>query len=517
MMQEKVLEFLEQRPPEWRLVASAGCVLAASFFGLRWRKRRQIQKRMEEERKRRAESERHMRRELRDFHKQNPAVDSKKILELPLLELIEKLKDDSLTPETVLYSYVEKALEVNDDLNCVTVFLTDCKEQLKNLRAERVRGPLYGVPVTIKEHVGYQGHPSTCGLVQYLDVLDKEDSVMVSVLKKQGAIVFAKTNVPQTLLCLGGVRSCIDGMTAVPLCIGPMARDVDSLVLSMKAFWCDKMFHLDPSIPPICFNEETFSSISSLRIGYYEEDGYFQPNPGMRRVLLEAKQLLEAAGHQLVPFRPPRVNTIYEMFIKAMVGDGGRTLADKFNNNVVDPNLADSYLMYTMPRVLKRLLGFLLRPIFPRISSHIYSACGPRSLKDHWAERIELEDYRDEFIREWRRLSLDVVLCPMLSPAFNIGYPGKMLAPLSYTMIYNILRFPAGVVPFGRVTAEDEEELKRHRGYNNDPWDKLFKKAVEDGLGMPLSVQCAALPYQDEICLRLMKEIETLHSRHLKR
>ncbi|KAG8550078.1 hypothetical protein GDO81_028960 [Engystomops pustulosus] len=496
MMQEKVLEFLEQRPPEWRLVASAGCVLAASFFGLRWRKRRQIQKRMEEERKRRAESERHMRRELRDFHKQNPAVDSKKILELPLLELIEKLKDDSLTPETVLYSYVEKALEVNDDLNCVTVFLTDCKEQLKNLRAERVRGPLYGVPVTIKEHVGYQGHPSTCGLVQYLDVLDKEDSVMVSVLKKQGAIVFAKTNVPQTLLCyetsnpiygltvnphnrakgaggssggegalivaggsilgigtdlggsirlpssfcgipgfkptpermsLGGVRSCIDGMTAVPLCIGPMARDVDSLVLSMKAFWCDKMFHLDPSIPPICFNEETFSSISSLRIGYYEEDGYFQPNPGMRRVLLEAKQLLEAAGHQLVPFRPPRVNTIYEMFIKAMVGDGGRTLADKFNNNVVDPNLADSYLMYTMPRVLKRLLGFLLRPIFPRISSHIYSACGPRSLKDHWAERIELEDYRDEFIREWRRLSLDVVLCPMLSPAFNIGYPGKML------------------------------------------------------------------------------------------
>ncbi|XP_044128809.1 fatty-acid amide hydrolase 1-like [Bufo gargarizans] len=127
---------------------------------------------------------------------------------------------------------------------------------------------------------------------------------------------------------------------------------------------------------------------------------------------------------------------------------------------------------------------------------------------------MELEDYRIEFISEWRKWSLDVVLCPMLGPAFNTGYPGQFLAPLSYTILYNILHFPAGVVPVGSVTAEDEEKLKLYRGYSNDPWDKLFKKAVKDGVGLPLSVQCAALPYQDELCLRLMKEIETLSSHH---
>ncbi|KAG9463714.1 hypothetical protein GDO78_021247, partial [Eleutherodactylus coqui] len=238
----------------------------------------------------------------------------------------------------------------------------------EGLRRGGAKGPLYGVPVSIKEHIGYAGQPSTCGLVQNLDDVEEEDSVIVRVLKKQGAVVFAKTNVPQGLFCyetsnpiygftvnphnrtkgvagssggegalisggasilgigtdIGGSirlpasfcgiagfkptpnrlsmirnRQCIDGMYSVPFCIGPMARDVDSLVYTMKALWCDEMFHLDTSVPPLYFNEKTFSSVEPLRIGFYEEDGFFQPNPSMRRVLRETKQLLAEAGHQV--------------------------------------------------------------------------------------------------------------------------------------------------------------------------------------------------------------------------
>ncbi|PIO25636.1 hypothetical protein AB205_0088890 [Aquarana catesbeiana] len=390
-----------------------------------------------------------------------------------------------------VYHIPQQALEVHSDLNCVTVFMSDCETQIKKLQEREERGPLYGVPVSIKEHVSYQGHPSTCGLAQYLDVLEEEDSVMVKVLKKQGAVVFAKTNVPQTLICfetsntiyghtknphntakgasgssggegaliggggsvlgfgtdlagsirlpssfcgiagfkptslrlsMSGVRPCIDGMTAVPLCIGPMAQDVDGLVLVMKALLCDEMFNLDPNVPPI---STSMRSHIPLRIGYYEEDGFFLPSPGMRRVLLETKQLLGEAGHQ---------------------------------------------------------------------------------------------EYQAEFIREeWKKLNMDAIICPMLGPAFNIGYPGKLLAAISYTMLYNMLQFPAGVVPVGFVTKEDEKALRHYTGYNNDHWDKCFKKAVADGVGLPLSVQCVALPYQDELCLRLMKEVQTLHMRQMKK
>lgn len=43
-------------------------------------------------------------------------------------------------------------------------------------------------------------------------------------------------------------------------------------------------------------------------------------------------------------------------------------------------------------------------------------------------------------------------------------------------MLYNLLNFPAGVVPVSTVTAEDEEELKHSKGIYQDQWEKFFKQ-----------------------------------------
>lgn len=45
-----------------------------------------------------------------------------------------------------------------------------------------------------------KGHISTCGLAHYLGKVEEDDSVIVKVLKKQGAIPFVKTNVPQSMI-----------------------------------------------------------------------------------------------------------------------------------------------------------------------------------------------------------------------------------------------------------------------------------------------------------------------------
>lgn len=46
------------------------------------------------------------------------------------------------------------------------------------------------------------------------------------------------------------------------------------------------------------------------------------------------------------------------------------------------------------------------------------------------------------------------------------------------TMIYNLLNFPAGVVPVSTVTAEDEEELRQYKGNFQDYFDKLYQKVI---------------------------------------
>lgn len=61
-------------------------------------------------------------------------------------------------------------------------------------------GPLHGVPITIKENVDIAGTPSTMGLRSLQGKPAKTDSVTVQAVKRAGAIILGKTNVPQLLL-----------------------------------------------------------------------------------------------------------------------------------------------------------------------------------------------------------------------------------------------------------------------------------------------------------------------------
>ena len=59
--------------------------------------------------------------------------------------------------------------------------------------------PLAGVPMTVKESFDVAGLPTTFGFVEHKDFIAKEDAVAVRRLKKAGAIILGKTNVPPSL------------------------------------------------------------------------------------------------------------------------------------------------------------------------------------------------------------------------------------------------------------------------------------------------------------------------------
>lgn len=116
---------------------------------------------------------------------------------------------------------------MNKTLNCSTEIIMESVAQLKDISTQK-KGLLYGVPISIKDNVAYevnmmvrlvqrsvfllavyvtsclceQSHDTSCGVVSKLDQPALMDSVMVTVLKKQGAIPFIRTNIPQGLLKL---------------------------------------------------------------------------------------------------------------------------------------------------------------------------------------------------------------------------------------------------------------------------------------------------------------------------
>ncbi|XP_066479884.1 vitamin D3 hydroxylase-associated protein-like [Tiliqua scincoides] len=307
-----------------------------------------------------------------------------------------------------------------------------------------------------------------------------------------------------------GIIPSIRGQKSAIAGAGPMARDVDSLALCLRALLCEDMFQLDPTVPPIPFNEQVFTSSQSLRIGYYTSDTFLEPSPSMGRAVLETKQLLEKAGHTLVPFKPIRMeHFMFNIFSRGMFADGGATFLESFKGESEDPKIKEMVMLTRIPDCLKSVLSWIIGPISPRLSKGLKNIRN-RSVKELWELHTEIEEYRQEFIAEWKKLDLDVLLCPTLGPAFTIGFPGKVSVASCYTMLYNYLDFPAGVVPVTTVTKEDEEDLKSLKGYYGDMWDRNFAKAVEKGVGLPVAVQCVALPWQDELCLRFMKEVEKL-------
>jgi allophanate hydrolase len=78
--------------------------------------------------------------------------------------------------------------------------------EARALNGERMAGPLYGVPVAVKDNIDVQGLPTTAGCPAFTYIPDA-DAAAVARLRSAGAIVIGKTNLDQFATGLVGVRS----------------------------------------------------------------------------------------------------------------------------------------------------------------------------------------------------------------------------------------------------------------------------------------------------------------------
>lgn len=77
-------------------------------------------------------------------------------------------------------------------------------------------GPLHGVPVSLKDTFKVRGYDATIGLASLAFKPAQENSVLVDCLLNAGAVLYCKTNVPQTLMALDSHNN-VFGRTINPL------------------------------------------------------------------------------------------------------------------------------------------------------------------------------------------------------------------------------------------------------------------------------------------------------------
>ena len=329
----------------------------------------------------------------------------------PVRAVLAAFADLSLTPSAYLDACLARIEALNPALNALTAFATDrareeAAQATRRWQDGRPRGLLDGLPIGVKDLQDTEGLLTTHGSKRARGNIPVSDLPMVARLRAAGAVVLAKTNVPE-LGAGGNTRNPVWGATGnpfdpsltaggssggsaaalaadlLPLCtgsdtggslrlpaalcgvvgyrpsvdviahptrplgwsaisvLGPMARDVDDLLLMLRA--CHGGDPGDPlSAPadPARFDALPQKPLGALRLGVSEDFGGAPVDPDIRatfraRVAALAPQVAELREVDLTLGEMDRAFDILraESFVAA-TGAAIRTDPDDFNAHI---------------------------------------------------------------------------------------------------------------------------------------------------------------------------------------
>ncbi len=437
---------------------------------------------------------------------------------------LELLRSKQLSVSELAEAHLTQIVRLNPRLNAFADF-DAARVRAEARRMDAVRdgpGALHGLPVTVKSSIAAAGFRCEIGSLLHKGEQAGADAQAVERLRAAGALILGTTNCPEFLMAYetanllygqtrnpwdlertpggssGGESAAIAaGMSAaglgsdsggsvrvpahftgicslkptpgripgrghLPPCIGPfsilgaigpMARTIDDVSM---------LFHVlsgrdpcDPASPPAPLRKPDLNELRRNRIGCFEDDGLVPVTPETRQAVCSAAEALRQAGFRVERFRPQTLEPLRKIWWKFFVQCGA---------------------MFYEPLIEGRQAQ--LSPIFMEFLA-IAGAASPLTATELLNAWAELDLLRAETLAAMREYP--VLLCPVASvPAFRHGERTwkigsrtvEYLDAVRYTQWFNALACPAAVVPVNRSPE-----------------------------GLPIGVQIAARPFEDEIAL----------------
>jgi len=127
---------------------------------------------------------------------------SDELWKLGVCETAASIREGKYTCYEVTRAAIDRLHEINPTLNAVSVDLSEealeqASEADSKLQNNRDIGPLFGVPITLKENIDLKGKATTLGVERFANNIAPEDAPVVGSLKKAGAIIIGQTNMPE--------------------------------------------------------------------------------------------------------------------------------------------------------------------------------------------------------------------------------------------------------------------------------------------------------------------------------
>lgn len=301
------------------------------------------------------------------------------------------------------------------------------------------------------------------------------------------------------------------GQRAIVSQVGVLARTVADIALGTEILNGGRNPNTEPPMP---LGDPSAVDVSRLRVAYYTEDGTFQTAPAVRRAVLEAADALKSHGAQVTAWSPPDVSHAADLFFGILSADGARGFKHTLGRDKRDPRVASLEFMGGRSRPTLAVIGGLLKLLGqPGMAGSIRSF-GHHDTHHYW-QLVEAQmQYQHRFLDALDHSDggpFDVILCPTCAlPALTHGASRDVLTTGGYTILYNLLGYPAGVVPCTRVRSGEE----LGRAPSRDMVEKTARKVELGSAGLPVGVQVVARPWREHVALATMRAIEEIASKY---
>lgn len=295
------------------------------------------------------------------------------------------------------------------------------------------------------------------------------------------------------------------GQRAIPSQVGVLARHVADVALGIEIANGGRE-PADLQQPRL--GDWSAVDVRQLRVAYYIDDGSFTPAPALARAVEQAADVLREAGAQVSAWAPPAVPEALTLFGRILLGDGAAGMKRALRGSGKATQVAQLLLSAGIPPLLHGPVRGLLRALGQQTMARNLEAAGPARTDSYWRNIEAQIDYQTRFaaaMDEAHGGPVDIILAPPSSlPAFTHGATRDLLTAGAYASLYNLLGYPAGVVPFTRVGAD--EESRRVPG--RDLVQRLAQRVEQGSAGLPLGVQVIARPWQEHMALAAMNVLE---------
>ncbi|KAL4951935.1 amidase signature domain-containing protein [Aspergillus filifer] len=407
-------------------------------------------------------------------------------------------------------------------------------------------GPLHGLPMTFKECFHVKGYDASNGYISRCFDPSTSTTPMIQLVEKAGAVVIAKTNVPQTML-VAECENNVFGRTRNPVvshlsCGGSSGGEGALSAFRGNALgigtdsprrvqW--RLYGYKPSVGILPFIGYAASGWTGVNTGIPAVLGplahsirdmillvetvraaqpwlfdpavipgvmeHPSPTPGYRPIV----GILTQSG--ATP-HPPVLRAI--QLAKSKLESAGYTTRD-FTSTCLSFSIIReiSAHLFTVDGASypRRELGKTGEPIVSSVKKFGFWDMPRKTHEEMWAWNTKKGEMQKAMLDAWQELGIDVLICPA-APHAAIS-PEETTKEL-YTVAWNAVDYPAIIMPF--TTVDPVQDKKKDAFEPKDEMDEKIQALYDPELmaGAPVSLQIVAPRLQDAALLRYAEELD---------